>query len=562
MFSCSRVLVFSCSRVLVFSCPRRVRGGLGSLRVGRAVDRRRTETTTKVFIACTRVAFGSVPSVPLQLGRRLPAKCASQRNSNQRFQHTFWGSRQSMSRKKSSSRDRVQSSDSDSDEVASPSKHSKSSQPIVIFRTSLHNTIFDVMRSRTGWEETDSDTDWDINWASVGWVREFFDHVHMDDHQRINHFRNHYELTRKDLMVKNLKRMKRQLERTDTHAEASKYNFFPATFVLPAEYGLFLEEFKRTPGSTWIMKPVGSAQGKGIFLFNKLNQISDWKKDHKWKADGPQAEAYVAQRYIESPYLIGGKKFDMRLYLLVTSFSPLVCWLHRGGFCRFSDTTFTKDISKDIDNLYMHLTNHSIQKQSDEYEKGNDLKWSIRSLKVHLMTRHGKEKVEQAFYDIQLTMVRTLLAVQKTMIQDKHCFELYGYDIMLDSELNNWLIEVNASPSLSASNEDDYALKYGMLDDMVDIIDVEGNRSGEDTRLGGFDLIWNNGPCEPNIPGRTPNAKAGKSGKAAGGSLSRSSAAIGVNHQLASVTPFSFLGCKIERDKVAPRGPPPKSKRR
>ena len=466
-----------------------------------------------------------------------------------------------MSRRKHS-RSNSQGTDSSDSEIESPTKKG-SSQPVVIFRTSLHNTIFDVMRSKPGWEETDSDTDWDINWADVGWIRDYFDHIHMDDHQRVNHFRNHYELTRKDLMVKNLKRMKRQLERTDTHAEASKYNFFPATFVLPAEYGLFLEEFKRTPGSTWIMKPVGRAQGKGIFLFNKLNQISDWKKDHKWKADGPQAEAYVAQRYIESPYLVGGKKFDMRLYMLVTSFSPLKVWMHRGGFCRFSATQFNKDIAKDIDNLYMHLTNHSIQKTAGDYEKGNDLKWGIRNLKMHLMTRHGKEKVEKAFYEMQLTMVRTLLAVQKTMIQDKHCFELYGYDLMLDSELNTWLIEVNASPALTASNEDDYALKFGMLDDMVNIIDIEGKRTGDEIRVGGFDLIWNNGPCEPRIPGRESEEKTKKETKRnSTARLSRTSSAVGVNHQLANVTQFSFLGCKIERESEAPRRPPPKNRRR
>ena len=49
------------------------------------------------------------------------------------------------------------------------------------------------------------------------------------------------------------------------------------------------------------MKPIGGAQGKGIFLFNKLSQIADWKKDHRWKADNPQAETYVVQRYLENP---------------------------------------------------------------------------------------------------------------------------------------------------------------------------------------------------------------------------------------------------------------------
>jgi hypothetical protein len=117
---------------------------------------------------------------------------------------------------------------------------------------------------------------------------------HLSRPQRINHFPNHYELTRKDLLVKNLKRMRRQLERESSAgsqaALADRFDFFPATFVLPSEYGLFLEEFKHGGGkasaaaagnsssSTWIMKPIGKAQGKGIFLFNKLSQISDWKK--------------------------------------------------------------------------------------------------------------------------------------------------------------------------------------------------------------------------------------------------------------------------------------------
>lgn len=45
----------------------------------------------------------------------------------------------------------------------------------------------------------------------------------MDDDQRLNHYPNHYELTRKDLMVKNLKRMRKQLERNDCRAEAASY---------------------------------------------------------------------------------------------------------------------------------------------------------------------------------------------------------------------------------------------------------------------------------------------------------------------------------------------------
>lgn len=61
----------------------------------------------------------------------------------------------------------------------------------------------------------------------------------------------------------------------------------------------------------------------------------------------------------------------------------------------------------------------------------------------------------------------------KIMINDKHCFELYGYDIIIDAELRPWLLEVNASPSLTANTNEDYAMKTEMLHGMLDIIDMD-----------------------------------------------------------------------------------------
>ena len=46
----------------------------------------------------------------------------------------------------------------------------------------------------------------------------------------------------------------------------------------------------------------------GIFLFNKLSQINEWRKDHRWKPDEAQTETYVVQRYIENPLLVGGEE--------------------------------------------------------------------------------------------------------------------------------------------------------------------------------------------------------------------------------------------------------------
>jgi len=86
--------------------------------------------------------------------------------------------------------------------------------------------------------------------------------------------------------------------------EAATYDFCPVTFVLPGDYALFVEEFNRVHGTVWIMKPIGRAQGKGIFLFHKLSQISSWKSEHRWKPDTPGVETYVVQKYIPNPYCV------------------------------------------------------------------------------------------------------------------------------------------------------------------------------------------------------------------------------------------------------------------
>jgi len=99
-------------------------------------------------------------------------------------------------------------------------------------------------------------------------------------HHRLNHYRNGRELCRKDLMAKNIKRRRRALEKEGRAEEALTYDFIPTSFVIPREYSMFVEEFKKNAG-IWIMKPIGGAQGRGIFLFTRLSEISEWKTDYK-----------------------------------------------------------------------------------------------------------------------------------------------------------------------------------------------------------------------------------------------------------------------------------------
>ncbi|XP_075427853.1 putative tubulin polyglutamylase TTLL9 isoform X2 [Ascaphus truei] len=362
------------------------------------------------------------------------------------------------------------------------------------YKCALTNTITDVLKQRPGWMEVKDDGEWDFYWCEVSWLRENFDHIYMDEHVRICHFRNHYELTRKNFMVKNLKRFRKQLERESGRQEAARCDFFPKTFELPAEYHLFVEEFRRNPGITWIMKPVARSQGRGIFLFRKLKDIIDWRKDGGRTDDQKDeipVENYVAQRYIENPYLIGGRKFDLRVYVLVTSYIPLKAWLYRDGFARFSNTRFTLT---SIDDHYIHLTNVAIQKTAPDYDPEKGCKWMIQQLRQFLTAKHGPEPVEVLFQNMDNIFIKTLQSVQKIIINDKHCFELYGYDILLDQDLKPWLLEVNASPSLTASSQDDYELKCHLLEDTLHVVDMEARLTGKEKQVGGFDLMWNDGP--------------------------------------------------------------------
>eukprot|EP00250_Pteridium_aquilinum_P026751 c33533_g1_i1 orf=293-1114(+) len=253
------------------------------------------------------------------------------------------------------------------------------------------------------------------------------------------------------------------------------------------------------------MKPVGKAQGKGIFLFTKLAQISEWKKDHRWKSETPQVENYIVQKYIDNPYLVGGKKFDLRIYVLVISYAPLKAYLYRSGFARFTNTRFSMK-KEDIINNFVHLTNFSIQKHAPTYDSKNGTKWPLYNLKLHMITKHGEKAVHDLFHQIEELITRSLLAVQNVIIQDKHCFELYGYDILIDQLMKPWLLEVNASPSLAADTPSDYALKYGMLEDLLTVVDMERRLTthGSVKQVGGFDLLFEQGKedskCKPSQP--------------------------------------------------------------
>jgi len=106
---------------------------------------------------------------------------------------------------------------------------------VIRYYCSFTNTIADVLSSR-GWKEVEEDEEWDFVWADREWIYSVFDKMHLENWQRLNHYRNGRELCRKDLMAKNMKKKRRALEKEGRYEEAAAYDFIPTTFVLPREY--------------------------------------------------------------------------------------------------------------------------------------------------------------------------------------------------------------------------------------------------------------------------------------------------------------------------------------
>ena len=159
-------------------------------------------------------------------------------------------------------------------------------------------------------------------------------------------------------------------------------DFIPDTYILPNEYKDFHHHFEmlRQQGdpkkNIWIVKPANLSRGRGIHLIDDLREV---------QVD----DLSVISRYITNPLLINGHKFDLRIYVLVTSYDPLRIYVFKEGLARFASVSYSSKIDKD--NKFMHLTNYSINKKNDKFvkneEAGEDdvgFKWSLSAFCKHL----------------------------------------------------------------------------------------------------------------------------------------------------------------------------------
>ena len=307
-----------------------------------------------------------------------------------------------------------------------------------------------------GWKEAREGQRWNLFWKSGRFGVGEYDRDRACD-QRLNHFAKSGQICTKDSLVRIMRRNKA------THGKV--YDFVPETFLLPNEYNKFVKAYTETRDDDrelWICKPTDLSRGQKIFVMRDLRElVYDCSS--------------VIQRYVKNPLLVGGYKFDLRIYVLVTSVHPLRVHLFEDGLCRFGTVPYEAHHS----NVYAHLTNFAINKNSPTYDTCKEVigphnKWTLRRLGEYL--RSSGVPMEEVMIKVKALVVLSLINLPAIVPKSSSptCFELFGFDVILDEKLKPWLLEVNTSPALGVDCFEDEDVKEPLIRDLLSAIEFSG----------------------------------------------------------------------------------------
>ena len=300
--------------------------------------------------------------------------------------------------------------------------------------------------------------------------------------QKFNHFPSTYQIGRKDNMYKHYKYYKKILP--------DYYNFVPQTFILPQDIENFENELKKNKKNLWIVKPVNMSRGRGVHLLQGENEFKTLCKKSIDENEIPD----LISKYLDKPHLINNKKYDLRIYVLVASFSPLRLYIYYNGLVRFATENYQKG---NYDNVYIHLTNYSINKNNLNYksnqknnkdiedlseeeneEEDDSSKWSLVEYRIFFKKLGLNNIMENIWKQIIDIIIKSLMTVSndncKEMAGNKNniLFELYGFDMFVDENYRVWLLEVNVNPSLHCTSPLDLSIKTDLVTDIFNVVGI------------------------------------------------------------------------------------------
>lgn len=317
-----------------------------------------------------------------------------------------------------------------------------------------HQMLLDALARRPWWHATcekgldasSSDFWWGGNGQPFAWK----DAV---PRTLVNKMSVHGGLVVKSRLALNLRRYARA-------AKIDPASLVPLSFVLTAGPAAAAEQselsaFRDAAAAAaangekiWIVKPGHGNRGHGIKVLPSAKMVEAHLRTQK------PGSAFVVQKYIERPLLLGdtGRKFDIRQFVLVTH--DYQVWMYRDSYVRTCTDAYEPGNTSD---LGMHLTNDYVQKTLPSFGQFEDSnKLSFEQLQALLDARPLPDgttlSVQLDIWPRMRTIVAHTFACVIPLFASApsrgHSFELYGLDFMVTDDGAVLLIEANTSPAL------------------------------------------------------------------------------------------------------------------
>ena len=255
----------------------------------------------------------------------------------------------------------------------------------------------------------------------------------------------------------------------------------------------------------WIVKAPNLNRGRGVKIFNNYNDIISYikkvgegkitetelynfkDKEYNEKLNNHkkneiensiergvesknttdyiyQSNKIIIQKYIEKPFLYKGRKCDIRIWVLITH--TMKVYIFKEGHLKASSLNYNNN---DFDS-FIHITNYSLQKYNklfSKFEKGNEI--SFQTFQNFINENNYINFREEIFPKIIEIVKHSVLSVRnKININNlNYCFEIFGYDFMMDEDKNVYLIEINTNPGLEISSDIIAELVPRMIDNSL-----------------------------------------------------------------------------------------------
>ena len=221
-------------------------------------------------------------------------------------------------------------------------------------------------------------------------------------------------------------------------------------------------------GSDIELKSDGNVLNNSTENINNSNIIYNKNKKKEKKKVYSRITCFneiIIQKYLDNPLLYKKRKFDIRCYVLVDS--NLNVYFCREGHLKGSSELY--DIN--TTNKFIHITNHSLQKKSskfEQYEYGNEMSYEDFKLFMkdeNIPLENFNNMIEQMKFLVKISFKSVgskLLRVTPVL-----CFEIFGYDFILDNDFCPWILEINNNPGLGISSPVIQKLVPRMIDDAL-----------------------------------------------------------------------------------------------